>query len=271
MAALAAAAGLAGCVDGAPSAHGGFAPAAVLGEPLSLAAPQWRVGDRWTYSDGYGLEVDNVTGDLTRFRRTDDARQWQSRRGFLRQDSQSATTLRSVVFRSLAAKDARRLEQARPMVFTREFRSGDRTLTHSTSWVLEGRERVSVPAGDFDAFVIVMRTRNPDTGWTGFERWWYAPEARNYVRLEYRYGDQPVGSRVLTDYFVVEEIAAAPQRAPKRHQVEAAPPSSGQVARTAPPSASQGPNGSSSAAAPVWPFVAGDLFDVHFVNNAPTP
>jgi len=45
--------------------------------------------------------------------------------------------------------------------------------------------------------VVVMRTRNPETGWTGFERWWYAPEARHYVRLEYRYGDQPVGSRVL--------------------------------------------------------------------------
>ena len=45
-----------------------------------------------------------------------------------------------------------------------------------------------------------MRSRNAATNWTGFERWWYSPEVRHYVRMEYRYGKHPVSSRVLMDF-----------------------------------------------------------------------
>lgn len=258
---------LAGCVaDGGPrpwtasepASGSGLQAAAVAG--VSVAAPAWRVGDRWTYSDGYGLEVEDVAGGETRFRRQDDADQWISRRGFLRQDSQSATTGRSVVFRSIAAKDAAVLRLGEPIVFTREFTSNDVMRTHTTSWLLEGEEKVSVPAGDFHAYVVVMRTRNPETGWTGFERWWYAPAIRHYVRMEYRYGDQPVGSRVLTEFelagprqavevrpeIFVTPAAADVQKLPDVSQRPPMATSSGQIVRTAAPSASQGPNGSSS-------------------------
>ena len=105
-----------------------------------------------------------------------------------------------MVYRSIPVSAAATLNSGAPLVFTREFTANGKTRVHSTSWVVESKERISVPAGDFDCFVIVMRTRNPETGWTGFERWWYAPEVRNYVRLEYRYGDKPVGSRVLTGF-----------------------------------------------------------------------
>ena len=200
-AALVAAIGLSGCIaskDG-PSA-GDARPAAQSSELLTVAAPAWKVGDTWTYSDGYGLAVAQADGGITSFRRTDEPEQWFSRKGFLRQDAQSATTVRSVVYRSIPVSAAATLNSGAPLVFTREFTANGKTRVHSTSWVVESKERISVPAGDFDCFVIVMRTRNPETGWTGFERWWYAPEVRNYVRLEYRYGDKPVGSRVLTGF-----------------------------------------------------------------------
>jgi hypothetical protein len=36
--------------------------------------------------------------------------------------------------------------------------------------------------------------------WTGFERWWYSPQVQNYVRVEYKYGPEEAGSRVLMRY-----------------------------------------------------------------------
>ena len=267
---LSLAGGLGGCVAVPEGTAAGGAPAAASAS-LAVAAPLWRAGDRWTYSDGYGLEVEAVEGGLTRFRRLDDRDQWVSRRGFLRQDAQSATTERSVVFRSIGADEARRLVQGEPILFTREFLSGGVTRVHSTSWLLEGRERVSVPAGDFDAYVVVMRTRNPETGWTGFERWWYAPEVRHYVRLEYRYGDQPVGSRVLVDYAAPDAVAKAVQNSPPRaHQAVANDAASGAATKIAPPSASQGPNGNSSDAASSI-LGSGGLFGARFDKSAPTP
>jgi len=166
----------------------------------AVAAPRWVRGDRWMYSDGYGLQVIGVDGDITRFRRLDDPGQWFTRHGFLRQEAQSATAHRRVVFRSIDAAEAQTLRMRRPVVFTREYTSNQQPRVHRTSWILEGRETITVPAGTFDTWVIVMRSRNAATNWTGFERWWYSPEVRHYVRLEYRYGKHPVSSRVLMDF-----------------------------------------------------------------------
>mgnify|MGYP000182552420 CR=1 FL=1 len=185
---------------GESQAAGSQAGGAMAASGPEVSAPRWVRGDRWTYSDGYGLQVVEVDGDVTRFRRLDDPGQWFTRRGFLRQDAQSATAHRQVVFRSIDVVDAQTLRMRRAVVFTREFTSNQQQRVHRTSWILEGRETITVPAGTFDTWVIVMRTRNAATNWTGFERWWYSPEIRNYVRLEYRYGKHPVSSRVLMDF-----------------------------------------------------------------------
>lgn len=166
----------------------------------AVAAPRWVRGDRWMYSDGYGLQVTAIDGDITRFQRLDDPGQWFTRHGFLRQEAQSSTAHRRVVFRSIDAADALTLQMRRPVVFTREYTSNQQPRVHRTSWILEGRETITVPAGTFDTWVIVMRSRNAATNWTGFERWWYSPEVRHYVRMEYRYGKHPVSSRVLMDF-----------------------------------------------------------------------
>jgi hypothetical protein len=54
-----------------------------------------------------------------------------------------------------------------------------------------------------------MRARSLTDDWTGFERWWYSPQVKNYVRMEYQYGSV-TGSRVLTHYTLVAPNAAVP-------------------------------------------------------------
>jgi hypothetical protein len=71
---------------------------------------------------------------------------------------------------------------------------------HASSWSVEGRETITVPAGTFDCWLIVWRSRSLRSDWTGFERWWYSPQAQNYVRMEYKYGPDAEGSRVLMRY-----------------------------------------------------------------------
>ena len=66
-------------------------------------------------------------------------------------------------------------------------------MVHASSWTVEGRETITVPAGTFDCWLIVWRTRSLRSDWTGFERWWYSPQAQNYVRMEYKYGAEPLG------------------------------------------------------------------------------
>ncbi len=168
--------------------------------PLSVAAPAWQKGDEWTYSDGYGLRVTGVNDNVTIFQRTDDPKQWFSRTGFLREEAQSRDAFRKVVYRSVPPARGLELTVGQDLVFTREYMMNDQLRVHTTSWVVEGRETVTVPAGEFDCIVVVMRTRSMRSGWTGFERWWYSPEIRHYVRMEYKYGRQPASSRVLVSF-----------------------------------------------------------------------
>jgi len=179
----------------------------VLAGNQAVRAPDWRKGSEWQYSDGYGLKVARVEGSVTTFQRLDDPSQWVARRGFLREDAQSGTTLRKLLFEDLPPGAGLVLSPRTPLTYRREYMAGATQRTHATSWTVEGRETVKVPAGEFKCFVLVMRTRDVADGWTGFERWWYSPQAQNYVRMEYRYGSTAPGSRVLTQYRLA---AAAP-------------------------------------------------------------
>lgn len=168
-----------------------------------LTPPDWKVGDSWTYSDGYGMRVvELLPGGAAKFQRTDDTKQWFVARGHFRESSQSATTLRQVVFRSEEPSQLYDLPAGKPVVFIREYTRNGVLVRHRTSWVLEGRETITVPAGTFDTFILTMRSRSLTGNWTGFERWWYSPEARNYVRMEYKYGEAPESARVLTAFQV---------------------------------------------------------------------
>jgi len=174
-----------------------LSPAAV---ESGLPRPQYQVGDRWTYSDGYGMTVTEARGDWARFTRLDDSKQYFINRGIFREEAQSKSGLRKTVFQSDSPE---RLYGARPgesVVFIREYTKDSILIRHNTSWVIEGRETITVPAGTFNAIVLTKRVRSLTGSWTGFERWWYAPAARNYVRMEFKYGDAPESARVLVNY-----------------------------------------------------------------------
>ena len=198
---------LAGCAATPPWPG---APAATELAPFSVRAPDWHVGSQWQYSDGYGLRVSRVQGAMTTFQRLDDPQQWVVRHGFLREDAQSATTLRTLMFEDLPAGAGLELDSRTPLTYRREYSANGTQRTHATSWTVEGRETVRVPAGEFDCDVLVMRTRNLADGWTGFERWWFSPRAQNFVRMEYRYGTGAPGSRVLLHYDIAGAAPAAP-------------------------------------------------------------
>jgi hypothetical protein len=178
----------------------------VLAAPQQIAAtdvveaPQWRAGSTWEYSDGYQLRVNSVSDGTATFERLDAPGQWFSMRGFLRQDAESSTAKRQTIYRSVPPSAGDSLSAAEPLTFQREYLSNSQLIVHATSWTVEGHETITVPAGTFDCWIIVWRARSLKGNWTGFERWWYSPEAQMYVRMEYKYGDTPTASRVLMHY-----------------------------------------------------------------------
>ncbi len=183
------------------------APPAPAAAPTRLASqpfvpPHWSVGDTWRYSDGYGMTVVESNGEAAKFQRLDDPAQWFVMRGLFREETKSRAALRNVVFRSENPMALFGAPAGKPIVFMREYTRNGITVRHRTSWTTEGRETVTVPAGTFDTVVAVMRTRSLTGNWVGYERWWYSPAIRNYVRMEYRYGETPESSRVLVTYSV---------------------------------------------------------------------
>jgi hypothetical protein len=177
-----------------------WAAARPVASTEAVAAPQWRVGSTWEYSDGYRLRVASVANGTTTFERLDAAGQWFSMRGFLRQDAASSTAKRQTIYRTVPPTAGDTLNAAQPLTFQREYLSNSQLVVHVTSWTVEGRETISVPAGTFDCWVLVWRARSLKGNWTGFERWWYSPETQLYVRMEYKYGTMPTASRVLMNY-----------------------------------------------------------------------
>jgi hypothetical protein len=189
-----------------------------------VQAPTWVAGSQWLYSDGYGLKVTSVSSQVTVFDRLDAPGQWFSRQGFIRKDAFSPTATRNSIYRTVPDAAGFSLSAATPLTFQREYLSNGKLLVHASSWSVEGRETITVPAGTFDCWLIVWRTRSLRSDWTGFERWWYSPQAQNYVRMEYKYGAEPAGSRVLMRYNLGPAVSAVPSPAASPAALAAVPP-----------------------------------------------
>lgn len=168
--------------------------------PLPANAPDWKPGQEWHWSDGYALKVEKRAGDITTFRRLDVPGQWQKRDGLFLVESQSATRHRKTIYRTDNPKTLFPLAEGKSRVFRREYLSNGELRVHRTSWTVEGREKIRVPAGEFDCWILMRRTRSLVSDWLGYERWWYSPELQHYARLEYQYGPDVTGSRVLMSY-----------------------------------------------------------------------
>jgi hypothetical protein len=183
-----------------------FSAAPIFADPVSVdaktvvTAPNWALGSNWYYSDGYAIKVTSAVPGATVFDRIDAPGQWFSRQGFLRKDLTSGTATRTSIFRTISDQAGMELRAGSPLTFQREYLENGALMVHASSWSVEGRETITVPAGTFDCWLIVWRSRSLRSDWTGFERWWYSPQAQNYVRMEYKYGPDAEGSRVLMRY-----------------------------------------------------------------------
>lgn len=175
---------------------------------LGNGPPDWRTGDTWTYSDGYKTKVASVANDgLATLKRLDHPGFWTKRKLLFKQASKSSESVtRKVIFRSTDPAQLFPLALGKTVKYTREYMAdvGDKEYlrVHETSWTVEGQETIEVPAGTFETWVLVWRSKSLKSDWTGYERWWYNPAIKHYVRMEYRYGKAPAGSRVLTRYKV---------------------------------------------------------------------
>jgi hypothetical protein len=176
------------------------ASAAPVPSDSVVKAPTWSAGSEWHYSDGYAVKVASVSPKGALFQRLDAPGQSFVRDGFIRTDSTSATATREAIYRTVPDGAGQSLSAAKPLTFQREYLNNGKLMVHASSWSVEGRETITVPAGTFDCWVIVWRTRSLRSDWTGFERWWYSPDAQNYVRMEFKYGSESDGSRVLMNY-----------------------------------------------------------------------
>ena len=178
----------------------------VLSDTLDSGPPQWAVGDFWEYSDGYKVVVDEVRGGTAKLNRMDRTGLWTKRKSIFKQASKSSKIRRNVIFRSTDPNQLFPLALGKSVKFSREYTvdSGDKEVlrVHRTGWSVEGQETIEVPAGTFETWVLAWRTQSVKSEWQGYERWWYNPQIKHYVRMEYQYGDTPPASRVLTRYNV---------------------------------------------------------------------
>jgi len=189
-------------------------------------APAWSAGSEWHYSDGYAVKVASVSPKGALFQRLDAPGQSFVRDGFIRTDSISATATRKAIYRTVPNGSGQSLSAAKPLTFQREYLNNGKLMVHASSWTVEGRETITVPAGTFDCWVIVWRTRSLRSDWTGFERWWYSPDAQNYVRMEFKYGSEADGSRVLMNYRLAASsipVAANPPASAPAESASVAP------------------------------------------------
>ncbi len=223
-----------------PAATKAYADPVPVPAGTVVQAPAWIPGSEWHYSDGYALKVSSASPGGAVFERIDAPGQWFSRLGFIRTDSLSAGTARNAIYRTVPDSAGFSLSAGKPLTFQREYLSDGKLLVHASSWTVEGRETITVPAGTFDCWLIVWRTRSLRSDWTGFERWWYSPQAQHYVRLEYQYGQQKSASRVLMRYkpgntLTPSSVPDMPKPSHNTVQKEINPQSTANVGRTVSP------------------------------------
>ena len=167
----------------------------------TIPLPSYVVDSKWSYSDGYAIQISEVSENgKAKFVRTDAEDQWFVRKAIFREESQSRKIHRLVVFRTADPMALFSAKLNQPIVHIREYMRNGELVRHRTSWVIEGKEKITVPAGTFDTWVLVMRTQSLTSNWRGYERWYYSPEISGYARLEFKYGEAPDGARGLMSY-----------------------------------------------------------------------
>ena len=178
------------------------------GPQLSVAAlPNYTVGEYFTFDDGSSRMVAAVSGEWVT---------WQYKTGTVTKGYRNfiipALTWTSV-HRHSEGKTTAPADLLWPLAvgkkgtydFQKTISKHDGTesneLSRSWSCSVKGTERVKVPAGTFDTYVIACnRYSSTSHKWRASRRFYYAPELGHYVMQEDRYRSRPDKKRELVSY-----------------------------------------------------------------------
>jgi len=85
---------------------------------------------------------------------------------------------------------------------------GGRNFHYENGYIVKNYETVFTKAGSFQAFKILQRQYNKDTGWTGTNEYWYAPTVRLIVKSKpsWRTGRELISYKLATAEKADEKI-----------------------------------------------------------------
>ena len=173
----------------------------------AAALPEYAVGEFFAFDDGRAVVVTAVSNEQVTWRYS---------------NGTTSTGYRNFILPALAWKSANRRGEATStapphmlwplaagnrghynthQVITGNDQAGSTQLFRQWYCSVEGTQRVSVPAGSFDTYVIACdRYSSTGQSWRATRRYYYAPDLGHYVIREDQYRSRPVRTRQLVAY-----------------------------------------------------------------------
>ncbi len=181
----------------------------------SIPTPEWRPRDRWVYEWTSGAETGTKTAELIETKVVNSVSYYVLRFGdaehYYTADLHWAAAIRE------SRVEARMLPPAPwftwPLMAGRRwdhrgvFEDHNGRTNFTDRFAVVGPEPVEVPAGRFQAMKVVRETDRKDS-----DEYWYAPEARWYVRWLGRRGDVVFEERLKEYHPVPRLIPSAPPK-----------------------------------------------------------
>ncbi len=176
-------------------------------ELSEAALPDYSVGEFFSYDDGTTAVVTATSNGQITWHYNNGATStgyrnfilpalsWTSANRF----SKASTTAPVDMLWPLAIGNQGQFETHQILSKKNQIASTERT--RKWSCVVEGTQRVSVPAGTFDTYVIVCQRRSSSSNsWRATRRYYYAPDLGHYVIREDKFRSRPDKIRKLVTY-----------------------------------------------------------------------
>jgi len=177
-----------------------------LGLPAA-ALPEYAVGEYFAFDDGRSAVVTAVSDQQVTWRHNNGATSTGYRNFILpvsawkRNGSRGNATSNAPADMLWPLATGNRGQYQSRQVITRNDQAGATQLSRQWYCSVEGTQRVSVPAGSFDTYVIACeRYSSTSYSWRATRRYFYAPDLGHYVIREDLYRSRPGRTRRLVAY-----------------------------------------------------------------------
>jgi len=178
------------------------------GPPLSEATlPNYFVGEYFTFDDGTFEIVTEVSGEMVTWRTNQDTIS-KGYRNFVipvlswtsnNRRSEAKTTASADLLWPLAV--GKKAQYDFQQTISRHDGTESSELSRTWTCTVEGTERVSVPAGTFDTYVVTCkRYSSSGRAWRATRKFYYAPDLGHYVIREDDYRRSADKKRQMVSY-----------------------------------------------------------------------